>query len=122
MCIQIRTLHACGHSNYQNTHLCHVARRCDADSPLLLLASPVHLPGPPSRVPPGLFTCQLRVATRPVQSQEACGACVTAGRRRARERLRDDIEGGREMLVVLDTAGTGTSTGQTEGRGESGYY
>ncbi|KAI0137198.1 hypothetical protein BJ170DRAFT_711292 [Xylariales sp. AK1849] len=55
----------CRHRCYQNTYLCHVARRC-SETEDMLLDEAQFLPTRPSKIPPGLLSCKTNVATRPV--------------------------------------------------------
>ncbi|KAI3317609.1 hypothetical protein HD806DRAFT_550386 [Xylariaceae sp. AK1471] len=75
MCTEVYNLFSdseCKHKKYQNTFPCHVVRRCNPDDDQLL-EKPVFLPAKRPKVPPGLFGCNVRKATRPVAGK--CRDC-----------------------------------------------
>ncbi|KAI1636761.1 hypothetical protein F4809DRAFT_607666 [Biscogniauxia mediterranea] len=82
MCTEVWTLFAsCHHKQYQNTCLCHIARRCHPNADMVL-GEPVFLPAGPPAIPPGMLDCKKRVATRP-----SAGACLQCQRKERANKL-----------------------------------
>ncbi|KAI1104453.1 hypothetical protein F4804DRAFT_191555 [Jackrogersella minutella] len=79
MCVEVwNVFQRCNHRVYQNTCLCHVARRT-APEDNLLLEQTKFLPDKLPKTFPGLLQCKLKVATRPKDS--TCPDCVKKERR-----------------------------------------
>ncbi|KAI1076501.1 hypothetical protein F5B20DRAFT_584163 [Whalleya microplaca] len=81
MCIEvwIRYREAdCDHRQYQNTFLCHIARRSQPDDDLVMEHT-VHLPEKLPKIPPGLLDCKRRIATKPIDGR--CPECLKKARK-----------------------------------------
>ncbi|KAI1366372.1 hypothetical protein F5Y08DRAFT_301473 [Xylaria arbuscula] len=72
MCTEVFIRYECDHKELQNTCLCSKATR-DGTGDHKLLEKTVFLPTKPPNIPPGLFGCKVRKATRPVSGP--CPAC-----------------------------------------------
>jgi hypothetical protein len=85
MCTEVYNLFDdpdCKHREYQNTFACHIVRRCNENDNQTLKKT-VFLPTNPPKVPPGLFDCKMRRATRPVAGK--CPDCRRQQRLRTKQ-------------------------------------
>ncbi|KAI8963020.1 hypothetical protein F5Y11DRAFT_168169 [Daldinia sp. FL1419] len=81
MCVEVwNTFRGCTHRLYQNTSLCHVARRCDPKDDMVLDHTKF-LPDQPSKLPPGMLQCKRTVALRPKDTP--CPECAKEQHRAA---------------------------------------
>ncbi|KAI0595787.1 hypothetical protein F4775DRAFT_342631 [Biscogniauxia sp. FL1348] len=110
MCTEVWSLFTgCHHKQYQNTCPCHIARRCHPNADMLL-AEPVFLPAGPPAIPPGMFDCKKRVATRP-----SAGTCLQCQRKERANKLSSTSSASASASVSSSssTRATPTATGSS---------
>ncbi|KAI0876352.1 hypothetical protein GGS24DRAFT_238251 [Hypoxylon argillaceum] len=110
MCTEVYNIFSdieCRHKEYQNTFPCHVARRCHPDDDQLL-KEPIFLPARPPNVPPGLFGCKVRRATRPIMGK--CRSCSKKGPRPSQGNITNIVETTPSSTSRISLAGSAKST------------
>ncbi|KAI2611389.1 uncharacterized protein GGS25DRAFT_519696 [Hypoxylon fragiforme] len=78
MCVEVWNIfQQCNHKLYQNTYLCHVAKRRPPNADNTMIETKF-LPDREPKIPPGMFGCKLREATRPKSTP--CPECARLAR------------------------------------------